>query len=294
MTGSLTDHSRCTGVGYVDARSVSHAYICAVSLTVLFYLDVVLFFGRDFMYRFSTILVCVLLTVSQASGDPIVDRNVLFIGDSISTSSASSRLSYGFEHVKNQRPDWTVAWQYASNSQNLLDALSSEPTSFYQGRDAIYFNTGLHSLVATSELTHESLETYEANLNQIVAKLKTLVDPGTHLIWRSTTPIEAGASRGRDPLDVPIYNAVASSVMTSHGIQIDDMYEFLLPLVGENAPGGNQYIVSDHTHWSTWAQETILSPHVIETIESSAPEPTSGLLSGGLMALLFGRRFRRD
>lgn len=104
--------------------------------------------------------------------------------------------------------------------------------------DLIHFNFGLHdlkyvvgdqaALVDTStEGSHVqvSIEDYERNLDQLVAKLKAT---DAKLIWCSTTPVPEGA-KGRYPADVPKYNAAARRVMKKYDVQVNDLYEFALP-----------------------------------------------------------------
>jgi acyl-CoA thioesterase-1 len=105
--------------------------------------------------------------------------------------------------------------------------------------DVIHFNWGLHDLKyidAQGKLVDVSrgrqqvpIDEYEKNLESLVQRLR---QTGARLIWRSTTPVPAGAE-GRAPEDAPRYNEVAARIMQRHGIPIDDQYTFALPRLAE-------------------------------------------------------------
>jgi acyl-CoA thioesterase-1 len=96
--------------------------------------------------------------------------------------------------------------------------------------DAIHFNFGLHDLKYLDETGKyvspdqgkqvASLTQYEANLRQIVERLKKT---DAKLIWASTTPVPEG-SLGRVKSDELKYNATALKVMKEFGIEIDDLH----------------------------------------------------------------------
>ena len=73
------------------------------------------------------------------------------------------------------------------------------------------------------------IDEYEANLRKLVTRLKKT---GAKLIWRSTTPVPAGA-KGRVVGDSVKYNSVAKRVMDEHDIAIDDQYSFALKRLKE-------------------------------------------------------------
>ncbi len=93
----------------------------------------------------------------------------------------------------------------------------------------IHFNFGLHDLKYLDEKgTYVSpergkqvttLATYEANLRQLVARLRKT---GATLVWASTTPVPEG-SAGRVKGDEIAYNAVAKRVMEQEGVLINDL-----------------------------------------------------------------------
>ena len=104
--------------------------------------------------------------------------------------------------------------------------------------DVIHFNWGLHDLkyvkpgsdnlaevAAEGSRQQVPLPEYQANLEKLVERLK---QTGAKLIWRTTTPVPAGAG-GRVPGDAARYNAAALEIMRRHGIAIDDMYAYSMP-----------------------------------------------------------------
>jgi acyl-CoA thioesterase-1 len=96
--------------------------------------------------------------------------------------------------------------------------------------DVIHFNFGLHDLkyldangkyVPPDQGKQVTLvPEYEANLRQIVARLKKT---GAKLIWASTTPVP-DASQGRVKSDELKYNEAALRVMKETGVAVDDLH----------------------------------------------------------------------
>lgn len=128
--------------------------------------------------------------------------------------------------------------------------------------DVIHFNFGLHDLkymgpngknLADPKLPTSkpqvSIEDYEANLRKIVERLKKT---DAVLIWRSTTPVPAGAN-GRVVGDSAKYNAVAAEVMKSNDIAIDDTYTYSkarlekiqLPKNVHFSPAGSRFLAKN-------------------------------------------------
>ena len=105
--------------------------------------------------------------------------------------------------------------------------------------DVIHFNFGLHDLKYIDSdgknvepakgRPQVSRDDYRKNLDTLVTKLKKT---GAKLIFCTTTPIPAGAA-ARLPGDELAYNKIAVEVMKSHGVAIDDLYEFALPRLRE-------------------------------------------------------------
>jgi acyl-CoA thioesterase-1 len=108
--------------------------------------------------------------------------------------------------------------------------------------DIIHFNWGLHDLKhmqadgkTTSNLATDppqaSVEVYEKNLREIVAKLKAT---GAKLIFATTTPVPAEPMKVyRNNADVLLYNEAAARVMKDHQIPINDLYTLVQPRMKE-------------------------------------------------------------
>lgn len=94
--------------------------------------------------------------------------------------------------------------------------------------DVIHFNFGLHDLrLIEAGRRRITLEEYEKNLREIVARLKAT---DAKLVWANTTPIPGPASKlARVTEDAPAYNTVAEKVMKENQVPINDLYSFALP-----------------------------------------------------------------
>lgn len=102
--------------------------------------------------------------------------------------------------------------------------------------DVIHFNVGLHDLKYVLNGKNDkingkqvaSIDTYQANLEGIVAYLKEL-SPEADLIFATTTPVAAGEP-GRIVGDAEKYNAAALDVLSKYPeIKIDDLYKLTKP-----------------------------------------------------------------
>ncbi len=108
--------------------------------------------------------------------------------------------------------------------------------------DIIHFNFGLHDIKHidpttgknSKNLNHPrqaSPEQYEINLIEIVKKLK---QTGAKLIFATTTPYpDKLGKQMRSPGMPKIYNEVALRVINNNGIEINDLYNFVLPRMDE-------------------------------------------------------------
>jgi hypothetical protein len=119
--------------------------------------------------------------------------------------------------------------------------------------DVIHFNFGLHDLkyvdgqgntvVPEQGAAQVPLENYEANLEQIVLRLR---ETGARLIWCTTTPVPAGAV-GRIADDAVKYNAVAQRVMRRRlGEErvTNDLHAFCVPRLAELQQPANVHFTS--------------------------------------------------
>ena len=100
--------------------------------------------------------------------------------------------------------------------------------------DVIHFNFGLHDLKYIDDKGKSVVEKgklqvppdqYEANLRQLVARLKKT---GAKLVFATTTPVPKRAG-GRVAGDERRYNEIALRVMKAEGVAVDDLYEFAQP-----------------------------------------------------------------
>jgi acyl-CoA thioesterase-1 len=174
---------------------------------------------------------------SKANQAPATDDlklpRVMIIGDSISVgySDEVRRLLVGKANVHRVAGNTGPS---SSGVQKMEEWLAPSTGTW----DVIHFNFGLHDLklgtdgkdnqpYATSDGHQVSLEDYEKNLSQIVAKFKTT---GAALVWCSTTPVPAGkVDPPRQPDDIVKYNEAARQVMIKNGVAIDDLFATALP-----------------------------------------------------------------
>ncbi len=156
--------------------------------------------------------------------DPQLPR-VLLIGDSISIGYTLEvrRLLAGRANVHRIPTNGGPTTRGVAELENWLG------TNHW---DVIHFNWGLHDLkLDTNGLHQVELGAYEANLRQLVARLKA---SGAKLIWATTTPVPEGKlNPPRRPADVVSYNAAAARVMREAGITVNDLYAFALPRLSE-------------------------------------------------------------
>lgn len=140
--------------------------------------------------------------------------------------------------------------------------------------DVIHFNFGLHDLkymddqgkLAAVDQGKQQVApvAYEKNLTSIVTRLQAT---GAHLIWRTTTPVPAGA-KGRIPGDALRYNRIAQRVMETKGVDdIDDLYLF--------AAGRLQRIQQPANVHFTKSGSSQLALQVAKKIEAALPRPTT-------------------
>jgi hypothetical protein len=131
----------------------------------------------------------------------------------------------------------------------------------------IYFNFGLHDLKHVDAVTKEpsakatdplltDLPTYAANLNIIVKKLKAA---GAKVIFATTTPVpEHPGTPLREPEMPAKYNNAAKEVMKNNGVEVDDLYAFVLPQI-------KTIQIPDNVHFTNDGYE-IMAKHISATI----------------------------
>ncbi len=172
---------------------------------------------------------------------------VLLIGDSISIGYTLPVRAALEGKANVHRPNTNCG--PTTNGLKSIDAwIGDKPW------DVIHFNWGLHDLKYMSPQganladpadpkNHQQVppEEYEANLRQLVARLK---QTNATLIWRNTTPVPQGAA-GRVVGDSDKYNAIAAKVMHENNIEIQDLYAFVKPIQDEIMLPANVHFTKD-------------------------------------------------
>lgn len=191
------------------------------------------------MKRLSFLICLAAITLGFNTAQAADKKRVLILGDSIS-------IGYTPVVQKTLENEMTVLRPMAKNgkAENCSDtkygvASVDRWLQIDGGKwDVIHFNWGLHDVKhmqadgkTTSELatdpTNNTVEAYEKNLREIVAKLKA---SGAKLIFATTTPAPDGAMKVyRSNADVIRYNEAALRVMKDNGIAVNDLYAFAKP-----------------------------------------------------------------
>lgn len=155
---------------------------------------------------------------------------VLLIGDSISIGY-TPYVQEGLDGIARVDRNKGNAQFTGVGLQKIDEWLGDVPWN------VIHFNWGLWDMYGW-EYTHEdrSPETYGARLQMLVERMQKT---GAHLIWATTTPACPGpeiSMRERfDTLAVigeseeRLYHETAESVMRTHGVSINNLYDAILP-----------------------------------------------------------------
>jgi lysophospholipase L1-like esterase len=196
--------------------------------------------------------VCVLLwTVSLAPCQPASKPElpkVVLIGDSI-------RLGYA-PLVAKRLQGKAVIVSPAANGGDSSNVLKNLRTWVIQEQpDVVYLNCGLHDLKLdkTSKKHQVPLEQYEANLKEIVARIRK--ETKAALVFASTTPIlddrhaKRKASFDRFEADVLRYNRTAIAVMQELKVPVHDLHR----VVEQGDP--QKLLLADGTHYTEAGKE---------------------------------------
>ena len=175
---------------------------------------------------------------------------VLIIGDSISIGYTP--------HVAKILKSKAVVTHHRGNAGHTGMGLKNLDKWIGDTRwDIIHFNWGLWDLCyrhpkskvqgnrdkVNGKITH-TLEQYEANLDQLVVRLKKT---NAKLIWAHTTVVPEGEA-GRIVGDDRKYNAVATKIMKKHRVPINDLHTLSksFPASHFKKPGDVHYTVDGY------------------------------------------------
>jgi lysophospholipase L1-like esterase len=191
------------------------------------------------MKRLSFLLLLASTTLTFAADAPAKKR-LLILGDSIS-------IGYTPIVQKMLAGEWTVVrpmrGEKAENCSGTTYGVANMDRwlQLDGGKwDVIHFNWGLHDLKhvkagdpkgaasdSPTDPPQATVELYEKNLREIVAKLKAT---GAKLIFATTTPVPEGKMAVyRTDADAVKYNTAALKVMKENNIAVDDLYAFVKP-----------------------------------------------------------------
>jgi lysophospholipase L1-like esterase len=188
---------------------------------------------------------------------------LLLIGDSIRLGYAphvATRLEREQPNVRVFSP--SVNGADSANVLRQLDGWLAEAQPH-----VVHLNCGLHDLKLdkTTREFQVPLAEYEANLNEIVRRMRATGLRGNSLVFATTTPIiderhaQRGAAFDRYEADVLRYNEVAVRAMTALGVPLNDLHA----VVSQNAPAA--LMSRDGTHYTDTGY-TLLADAVVTAL----------------------------
>jgi len=208
---------------------------------------------RDFIKKNLIGASAILLPGSLFPKDKKSLPKVLILGDSIS-------IGY-FPFVKAMMKEKAIVTRpfhengKAENCQGTTNGLKNIDRWIGDTKwDVIHFNFGLHDLKHVNPQTGNNssnpehplqadLKQYGKNLEEIVKKLKAT---GAKLVFATTTPYpEKVEGPLRDPGMPEKYNKVALKIMRKNGIEINDLYSFVLPKMEELQKTNNVHFTEE-------------------------------------------------
>jgi hypothetical protein len=180
---------------------------------------------------------CVLGTHVASAADAPAKKRVLILGDSISIGYTPFVQKMLAEEIVVLRP---MRGEKPENCSGTTAGVANIDRwlQIDGGKwDVIHFNWGLHDLKhvkpdgkasdSATDPPQATVEMYEKNLREIVAKLKAT---GAKLIFATTTPVPDGSMKVyRTDADAVKYNAAALKVMKENDIAVNDLYAFAKP-----------------------------------------------------------------
>lgn len=192
---------------------------------------------------FISSLLC-LATVPSFAADAAAKKRLLILGDSISigyTPYVQKMLANEMVVIRPTRDGKPENCSGTTSGVANIDRWLQLDGGKW---DVIHFNWGLHDLKhvkagdakgAASDLATDppqaTVEVYEKNLREIVAKLKAT---GAKLVFAATTPVTDEPMKVyRNNADVIRYNEAALRVMKDNNIPVNDLYTFVKPRMKE-------------------------------------------------------------
>lgn len=178
--------------------------------------------------------------------------NVLLIGDSITRAyfPQVTQLLAGRANV------FLFATSCAAGDPRLpgqLDAyFHMQPITF----SVIHFNNGMHGWAYTDQA-------YIAGLPSMLDTIRR-DQPGSHLVWASTTPVRAPKPDGASNPRVEARNRGAAALMQHAGIPIDDQWLLM---------SAHNDLHSDDVHY-TPAGSQLQARQVVDSINAFLPPPS--------------------
>jgi lysophospholipase L1-like esterase len=195
---------------------------------------------RRHSFLFSSLALAATLALgiqSTSAADAPAKKRVLILGDSISigyTPFVQKMLAEEMVVLRPMRGDKPENCSGTTSGVANIDRWLQIDGGKW---DVIHFNWGLHDLKhvkpdgkasdSATDPPQATVEVYEKNLREIVAKLKAT---GAKLIFATTTPVPEGKMAVyRTDADAVKYNAAALKVMKENGIAVNDLYAFAKP-----------------------------------------------------------------
>jgi lysophospholipase L1-like esterase len=169
-------------------------------------------------------------------------KKVVLIGDSI-------RMGYQQTVREELAGAAEVAWSEMNgyDSRNVLAKIGE--WAIVPQPDVVHINCGLHDLKRDRTRSEFQVppDDYAANVEQILERLTS--QAGVKVIWASTTPVNERWHRVHKPFDrlefdVQSYNARAAEICRCLGVQVDDLYRFVMHA------GRDRYMSQDGVHFT--------------------------------------------
>lgn len=157
--------------------------------------------------------------------------SILIVGDSISLGY-TPYVQAMVPNVKHNGQCFKAPFVHTAEQDNNAEwsahGAACMDTWLSQGNyDIVHFNAGMWDLLGC----HNSqgitpLSDYLRNLQE---ELDAIRAHGAKPIFATTTPVLPGNRQCVDPEMVKTYNAAAKEMMESQGVEVDDLYAYMLP-----------------------------------------------------------------